>query len=93
MRPSHWMDGAIGDSWDADDITTGVEECPSFRQLFRQGIDVEFQWEGESSQTSVVQCSSVEREIRIASWTTSKPKARRKSDTFHSLYLSLSMPR
>jgi hypothetical protein len=93
MRPSHWMDGAVGDSCDAGNLAIGVDECPCFRQLFSQGVDVEFQWEGEFSQTYLEQGASLDRELRLASWTSSKPKTRRKSDTFNSLYLSLSIPR
>jgi hypothetical protein len=66
MRPSHWLDGVIGEQRDIDDIALAIAECPRFRQAIQKGIDAGFQWEGLHEQDPKRQASSLEQEIRVA---------------------------
>jgi hypothetical protein len=66
MRPSHWLDGVIGEQREVDDIALAIAECPRFRQAIQKGIDAAFEWEGLNEHDPKKQGSSFEQEIRVA---------------------------
>jgi hypothetical protein len=66
MRPSHWLDGVIGELRDADDIALAIAESPRLKQAIGQGLDAAFQWEGLHEQDPKRQVTSFEQEIRVA---------------------------
>ena len=93
MRPSHWMDGDLGDRWEVEDVALGIEDCPSFRPTFIRGIDAGFQGEELHELYNASHGSNYKQDPRAATWKPANTKASRKVDKFLSLFLSLSMLR